>query len=318
MKHGLLNVALIVLNIIVSALVAGVVLFYAGPLVVDEYFDASKLGETIVKESDDQVIDAVSAVSPAVVSVIATKDLTDIYDRESKQFLQDPFDSRFRPQGPQGQAQPRPSTSQRSGNAPIAESSSARNVQATQERSQTVEVGGGTGVILDAEGYILTNQHVISDRNLDYSVFTVEGTEYSARVIAISAETDLALLKIQTDVDLPIAVFGNSDEVVVGQTVLAIGNSLNRYDNTVTRGVVSALGRSLLASDSEGNVVELDYVMQTDASINPGNSGGPLLNLYGEVIGINTAIDAEGESIGFSIPINEAKRFILDELGLAM
>jgi S1-C subfamily serine protease len=314
MKHGLLNVALILLNIIVSVLVAGVVLFYAGPLVIDDYFDTTELGKTIVQESDDQVIAAVGAVSPSVVSIIATKDLSEIYDRESKQFLQDPFDSRFRPGQQSGQSE-RPARPQA---APTAESSAARNVQAAEERSTTIEVGGGTGVIIEEEGYILTNQHVISDQNLDYSVFTVDGSEYPARVIAISSETDLALLKIQTQVDLPTALFGNSDEAVVGQTVLAIGNSLNRYDNTVTRGVISALGRSILASDSEGNVVELDYVMQTDATINPGNSGGPLLNLYGEVIGINTAIDSEGESIGFSIPINDAKVFILGEIGLSM
>jgi S1-C subfamily serine protease len=312
MKHGLLNVALIFLNIVVSALVAGVVLFYAGPLIIDEYFDATELGKTIVQESDDQVVAAVDAVSPAVVSIIATKDLTNYYDRESGEFFQDPFDSRFRP-GQQSEQSERPSRPQVT---PPAQSSAARNTQASAE-SKTVEVGGGTGVIIAEDGYILTNQHVISDQNLDYSVFTVEGIEYTARVIAISSETDLALLKIQTEVDLPVATFGNSDHVVVAQTVLAIGNSLNRYDNTVTRGVISALGRSIMASDSDGNVVELDYVMQTDATINPGNSGGPLLNLYGEVIGINTAIDSEGESIGFSIPINDAKVFILGEIGLS-
>ena len=273
----------IALNSLVSILVAVLILMFGVPYMVSHQLSGFGEIETITEES--QVIEVASEVSPVVVSIIMTKDLPQIYDRESGRFFQDPFSEHFRP----------PAGSQRA--------------SAAEAETVTIEVGGGTGIIISDDGYILTNQHVVSDKKLDYTVFTTDGSEYEARVIGISDVTDLALIKIEA-VDLAYASLGDSDEVVVGQTVLAIGNSLNRYDSTVTRGVISALGRSISAADSDGNVTELEDVIQTDASINPGNSGGPLINLDGEVIGINTAIDEEGENIGFSIPINQAKMFI--------
>ncbi|KKS93059.1 MAG: protease Do, partial [Parcubacteria group bacterium GW2011_GWE2_43_12] len=118
-----------------------------------------------------------------------------------------------------------------------------------------------------------------------------------------------ALVQIQ-DKNLPAVRLGDSDSVQIGQTVIAIGNALGEYRNTVTKGVISGIGRNVVAGDNRGSSEQLEGVFQTDAAINPGNSGGPLVNLQGEVIGINTAINSQGQLIGFAIPANEAKRMI--------
>ena len=165
----------------------------------------------------------------------------------------------------------------------------------------------GTGFIIEKDGLIITNKHVVSGKNTSYSVFTNEGKEYKAEIKALDPSNDIAFLKINAN-NLPIAELGNSDNLQVGQSVVAIGNALGQYQNTVTTGVVSAIGRAIEAGDSSsGSSESLENVIQTDAAINPGNSGGPLVNLAGQVIGINTAIDQNGQSIGFAIPINTAK-----------
>ncbi len=246
-----------------------------------------------------QVIDAVSIVSPSVVSIIATKDLEQIYDRGTGRFKEDPFGKFYF-----GNKAPKQGASFQVAQAPPTIPRSA-----PAGATKTVEIGGGTGIIISSDGWILTNEHVIEDKTLDYTVFLVDGTEYAASVESIAGDTDLALLKIKAT-GLNAASLGDSDGIVVGQTVMAIGNSLNRYESTVTRGVISALGRAISAQSSDGSTTALEDVIQTDTAINPGNSGGPLLNLKGEVVGVNTAIDSEGESIGFAIPINDAKSFI--------
>ncbi|MFA5196870.1 MAG: trypsin-like peptidase domain-containing protein [Patescibacteria group bacterium] len=165
----------------------------------------------------------------------------------------------------------------------------------------------GTGFIIDKNGLIITNKHVVSNQNASYSVFTSEGKEYKAEIKAIDPSNDIAFLKINAN-NLPVAELGNSDSLQVGQSVVAIGNALGQYQNTVTAGVISAIGRAIEAGDSSsGSSESLENVIQTDAAINPGNSGGPLVNLAGQIIGINTAIDQNGQSIGFAIPINTAK-----------
>jgi len=165
----------------------------------------------------------------------------------------------------------------------------------------------GTGFIVEKDGLIITNKHVVSGKNTIYSVFTNDGKEYKAEIKAVDPSNDIAFLKIQAN-NLQIAELGNSDNLQVGQSVVAIGNALGQYQNTVTTGVVSAIGRAIEAGDSSsGSSESLENVIQTDAAINPGNSGGPLVNLAGQVIGINTAIDQNGQSIGFAIPINTAK-----------
>jgi len=168
--------------------------------------------------------------------------------------------------------------------------------------------GAGTGFIITSDGLILTNKHVASDQNATYSVVTVDGKIYDAKVQSVDPFNDLAVLKIDAR-NLPVVEFGDSDQLQVGQWVVAVGNALGKFQNTVTAGVVSAKDRKIEASDSNNssNTETLSNLLQTDAAINPGNSGGPLVNLKGQVVGINTAVAAGAQGIGFAIPINEAK-----------
>lgn len=171
--------------------------------------------------------------------------------------------------------------------------------------SQPVQVGGGTGFIVSADGLILTNRHVVSDETAEYTVVMDDGTEYPATVLGRDTFNDIAVVKIEAT-DLPTLELGDSDTLQAGQTVIAVGNVLAVYQNTVTKGIVSGLARSL----GEGQLTDL---IQTDAAINQGNSGGPLVNLDGQVVGINTAVDRGGEGIGFAIPITEA-RVVVDSI----
>jgi Do/DeqQ family serine protease len=162
--------------------------------------------------------------------------------------------------------------------------------------------GLGSGVIIDKKGYILTNFHVIRGAD-EITVKLSSRREYRGRVVGSDPKTDLAVVKFQPDGDLATARLGDSDRLRVGEWAIAIGNPFG-LDQTVTVGVISATGRS------DVGIATYENFIQTDASINPGNSGGPLLNLAGEVIGINTAIVAAGQGIGFAIPINMVKRAI--------
>ncbi|MBW1752036.1 MAG: Do family serine endopeptidase [Deltaproteobacteria bacterium] len=164
----------------------------------------------------------------------------------------------------------------------------------------------GSGVIIDGKrGFILTNNHVIQKTGT-ITVVLKDGREFKAQIVGADPESDLAVLRIAAQSPLPDIKMGNSDGLMVGETVFAIGNPFG-FSNTVTTGVVSATSRSIRSED----MVYHDFI-QTDASINPGNSGGPLLNINGELIGINTAIYAKAQGIGFAIPINKAKRIVAD------
>ncbi|MBW1932271.1 MAG: trypsin-like peptidase domain-containing protein [Deltaproteobacteria bacterium] len=166
----------------------------------------------------------------------------------------------------------------------------------------------GSGVIIDGtKGYILTNQHVIA-RASEIKVITSEKQEYQAKLIGADPRSDLAVLQISARNKLPEIKMGNSDDLMIGETVIAIGNPFG-LSHTVTTGVVSAVERSVR---SEERIYR--HLIQTDASINPGNSGGPLLNIDGELIGINTAIYQKAQGIGFAIPINKAKRIVKELL----
>jgi len=158
----------------------------------------------------------------------------------------------------------------------------------------------GSGVIIDKKGYILTNFHVIKGAD-EITVRLASKREFKGKVVGTDTKTDLAVLKIEPDSDLTVAPLGNSDDLRVGQWAIAIGNPFG-LDQTVTVGVISATGRA------DVGIATYENFIQTDASINPGNSGGPLLTLTGEVIGINTAIVAAGQGIGFAIPVNMVKR----------
>jgi serine protease Do len=165
----------------------------------------------------------------------------------------------------------------------------------------TPSQGAGSGVIISEDGYILSNNHVVEGAK-EVSVTLANEKEYPAEVIGLDPKTDLAVLKIEAPKDLPKASLGNSENLKVGDWVVAIGNPFG-LNHTVTSGIVSAKGRVIGAGP-------YDNFIQTDASINPGNSGGPLFNMKGEVVGINTAIIPQGQGIGFAIPVNTAKPLI--------
>ena len=181
--------------------------------------------------------------------------------------------------------------------------------QPCQKGTKLQEVGGGSGFIISVDGLILTNKHVVVDTAAEYTVFTNDGKKYSAKVLARDPNIDIAVIKISAS-NLPTIKLGDSDSIQVGQTAIAIGNALGEFRNTVNVGIVSGLSRNITASGGGGLTETIYNVIQTDASINPGNSGGPLLNLRGEVMGINTAIAQNAQSIGFAIPINQVKEII--------
>jgi serine protease Do len=160
--------------------------------------------------------------------------------------------------------------------------------------------GMGTGVVIDARGYIVTNYHVV-DGVREILVTQADGRRQVAKLIARDLETDLAVIKIDARTPLPVIPIGTSSDLMTGETVIAVGNAYG-YEHTVTRGIVSALHRAVQVSDAQ----YYDDLIQTDASINPGNSGGPLLNIDGEMIGVNVAVRAGAQGIGFAIPIDKA------------
>lgn len=164
--------------------------------------------------------------------------------------------------------------------------------------------GMGTGVIIDERGYIVTNQHVISGVD-SLRVTLYDGSTYTAQTVNSNVKQDLALIKIEASRPLPVIPLGTSSDLELGETVLAIGNAFG-YEHTVTQGIISSLSRDVEVNETQS----YKNLLQTDASINPGNSGGPLLNLDGEVIGINVAIRAGAQRIGFAIPIDDARRYI--------
>lgn len=171
------------------------------------------------------------------------------------------------------------------------------------------QIGAGTGFVISNEGMILTNKHVVADAEAEYTVIFADGEKFPAEVLTRDPTNDLAVLKIKEPNERkfqPVEFFENYENIKVGQFVVAIGNALGQFDNTVTLGIISASGRSIVAGDGRGSAENLSQLLQTDAAINPGNSGGPLVSLNGKVVGINTAI-AGGEGIGFAIPLDAKK-----------
>ncbi len=234
---------------------------------------------------ESRVVAAVNKANPAVVSIVITKDVP-IIEQYVPQSPMNPFNDFF------------------GGNmfSPF----SFGMPQYRQNGTQKQEVGGGSGFLVSPDGLIITNQHVVSDNNAEYTVFLNDGTKYNAKVLARDSASDLAVIKIDAS-NLRYLDFANSDELKVGQTVIAIGNALGEFRNTVSVGVISGLSRSITAGDGQGQSEQLEGVIQTDAAINPGNSGGPLLNISGQVIGVNVAIASGSENIGFALPANLAK-----------
>lgn len=233
---------------------------------------------------EQAVVKAVEKASPSVVSIVISKDLPVIEQCPYSPFSDLP-----------------PEFQQFFGGFDFS--------QPCQKGTQKQDIGGGSGFIISSDGLILTNKHVVSDTAADYTVLTNDGEKYEAKVLARDPMQDLAVIKIKAD-NLPVIALGNSDSLKLGQTAIAIGNALGEFRNTVSVGVISGLSRTITASGASYGDETIQNVIQTDAAINPGNSGGPLLNLKGEVIGISTAVASGAQSIGFAIPINQAKRDI--------
>lgn len=184
----------------------------------------------------------------------------------------------------------------------------------TPEQNTTVPqkkvVGGGSGFFITQDGYIVTNRHVVSDPDAEYTVAMKDGKKYPAKIIAKDQVLDVAIIKVSGK-NFPYLTLGNSDSLKLGQSVVAIGNALAEFDNSISVGVVSGLSRSVVAGDSfSGQSEQLDKVIQTDAAINPGNSGGPLIDLKGTVVGVNVAVAQGSQSIGFALPIDSIKTVI--------
>ncbi len=230
---------------------------------------------------EQAIIDSVKNASPSVVSIIISKNLP-VYE---EQYI-NPFQG-FPDFGPQLQIP-----------------------QYVQKGTQKQEVGAGSGFIVSEDGLILTNKHVVVDKDAEYTVLTNDGKKYPAKVLALDPVQDLAVVKIESENKFPAIKLGDSFGIQIGQGAIAIGNALGEFRNTVSVGVISGLGRTISASGGQGFSETLEDVIQTDAAINLGNSGGPLINLKGEVIGVNTAIAEGAQSIGFAIPINIAKKDI--------
>lgn len=225
-------------------------------------------GEKIKISNEESVItDTVDKVSQSVVtvSIVKSRSLGRLFDDPN-----DPFGIFYQPQG----------------------------------QGQKSEQDIGSGFIVSADGLLVTNKHVVSDTQAKYKVITNDDKSFDVQKIYRDPVNDLAILKIDAKNLKPVEL-GDSAKIKVGQMAIAIGTALGEFRQTVTVGVISGLGRGIIAgSPFEGFVERLDNVIQTDAAINPGNSGGPLLNSGGQVIGVNTAVSQEGQNIGFAIPIN--------------
>jgi len=184
--------------------------------------------------------------------------------------------------------------------------------ESTPPSGEKVKVGGGSGFIVQADGLILTNKHVVFDTDAEYTVITNNGQEYPGKVLARDPISDIAVIKIEAK-DLPVVTLGDSGKIELGQTAIAIGNALGMFRNSVSKGIISGMARSISAAlGTQGEMEHLRGVIQTDVAINQGNSGGPLINLNGEAIGINTAIIFGAQNIGFAVPINWAKQDLDD------
>jgi len=182
---------------------------------------------------------------------------------------------------------------------------------------QAVPVGGGSGFIVHPNGLILTNKHVVFDPDAEYTAVLSDGSEHATTIVSRDPVNDIAFLKIKSmhGLRLPHALLASTHNVELGQTVIAIGNALGLFSNTVSKGIISGLARTIsasLGSSPEGHVENLRGVIQTDVAINSGNSGGPLVNLDGEVIGINTAVIFGAQNIGFALPIDWARQDLKD------
>ncbi len=231
-----------------------------------------------VLSAEESLVSMIAKANPAVVSVIVTKDVP-VYEQYYETF------------GPWG----------------VFSIPRVRE-NGTHER----EVGGGSGFIVSNDGLVVSNNHVVADEEARYSIVLTDGTIYTVDVLARDPDLDIAVLKINQPIEKALSYldFGDSTTLQLGQTVVAIGNALAEFQNSISVGVVSGLARSIVASDEWGRSEQLDQVIQTDAAINPGNSGGPLLNKEGKVIGVNVATSRGADNIGFALPAAMVKQAV--------
>jgi len=231
-----------------------------------------------IVDEESAIVSVAENASPSVVSIVITQDVP-IYEN----YRYNPFGDDFSIPG--------------------------RRQVGTEER----QVGAGTGFIVSQDGLIITNRHVVSREDASYTVIFSDGRKFSATILARDTLLDIAFLDIEGNNHIPLKL-GSSKNLKVGQRVIAIGNALGEFSNTVSTGIISGLSRNIVAgSRGRGNLEQLNDVIQTDASINLGNSGGPLLDVEGNVIGVNVAVARNAENIGFAIPI-DVVRDLLERL----
>lgn len=287
---------LVSLCVVVSLFFGGLGAWIVGsvyPNVVAQYKVGTnvdpKNASTIVNliEEESATIHVVNEVTPAVVSVVVRKSRADVVKTFREQSLDSNtffFDEKL----------------------------------SDADGSKMVDVASGTGFFVAADGLILTNRHVIDVSGAQFFIVTNEGKEFSAKLVDTDSALDIALLRVEAlpagrqGTGFPVVTLADSENIRIGQTVIAIGNTFSEFRNTVTKGVVSGMNRRVTAGFNMGGSEVIEKAIQTDAAINPGNSGGPLINLLGEVIGINTAVSIDGQAVGFAIPINQVKRAIED------
>lgn len=245
--------------------------------------------DAIGKTGSALITSAVAKATPSVVSIVISKDVPQLQVVYENPFGTDPF---FQNLGFQ---------------IPV-----YRQKGVAKEK-----VGAGSGFLITKDGYILTNRHVVDDANATYTVLLADGRELPAKVIYKDPGNDIAIVKIDGTGYTPVS-FGDSGLLELGQTVIAIGNALGEYNNSVSVGIVSGLNRTIEASDNAGGTEKLSGVIQTDAAINPGNSGGPLVDTTGGVIGINVATVVGSNNVSFSIPINTVKSIVRAALGITV
>jgi len=238
------------------------------------------------KSQDELLTAAVSRVAPKVVSIVISRDVP---------LLEVSYENPF-------------------GNDPFFQDIGIRVPVYRQKGVEKQKVGAGTGFLITSDGYILTNRHVVSDDASDYTVLLADGKQKSAKVVYRDEGQDIAIVKID-GTGYGTVSFGDSGSLRLGQTVAAIGNALGEYGNTVSVGIISGLDRTLQAAGADGQSEEIRGAIQTDAAINPGNSGGPLLDLSGQVVGVNVATVLGSSNISFSIPTNVVKSIIKNVLG---
>ncbi|MEK7174715.1 MAG: trypsin-like peptidase domain-containing protein [Patescibacteria group bacterium] len=238
----------------------------------------------------NSIVEAIKKVKPAVVSVVITKEIPEEILNQLPYF------------GPGGMLTP--PEQKNNGNGV--------NKEIPKEHER-IKVGGGSGFIVSRDGLVLTNKHVVQDPEAVYTIVTEDDNRYPAKVLARDPINDIAILKMESEKELPFIKLTNSSALELGETVVAIGNTLGEFKNTVSAGVVSGLSRFITAQNEfSGEAAFLRGLIQTDAAINPGNSGGPLINTKGEAIGINVAVILGAQNVGFAIPIGAAARDLDD------